>query len=307
MRSSCTLSRRGLALAAVLAMSILLPGVSGAGVPIPPVLVERLFPARTLSLDGVEHRYRVFVPFGERPADGWPVILFLHGSGERGDDGLKPVLVGLGPAIASAPSDFRFAVVFAQAPEGMTWSPPVERVALAELEATIAEVGGDRKRLAVVGMSMGGNGALRIAARHPQLFAALVSVCGFPTVPGREDLTEAERAAYHLGNPFASPVVGEGTPDSYAVVEATGFSETFTRHDPFAAAAKAIASLPVWLAHGTEDPVVPVAASRRLARELRDRGAIFRLRLYWGVGHGVWDPAFAEHDLWTWLAAQKRP
>lgn len=277
-----------------------------AAVQMTPELATATFAVRTLALDGVEHRYRVFLPYGERPAAGWPVILFLHGSGERGDDGLKPTLVGLGQAIVNDPTGFRFVAVFPQAPEGMTWSPPVERVALAELEATIGEVGGDRKRVSLVGMSMGGNGALRIAARHPELFAALVSVCGFPVVPGREEITDDERAAYQLGNPFANPVVGESAPAPHSVVDATGFSKAFARHDPFAAAAAAIASLPVWLAHGTEDPVVPAAASKRLARELQERGAQVRLRLFPGVGHGSWDPAFAERELWKWLLAQKR-
>ena len=271
-----------------------------------PELAASTFAERTVLVDGVEHRYRVFLPYGERPRGGWPVILFLHGSGERGDDGLKPTLVGLGQAIVNDPTGFRFAAVFPQAPEGMTWSPPAERVALAALAATIVEVGGDRRRVALVGMSMGGNGALRIAARHPELFAALVSVCGFPVVPGREEITPDEQAAYLLGSPFANPVVGESAPTPHEVVDATGFSQRFAQHDPFAAAAAAVAALPVWLAHGTEDPVVPVAASKRLARELQKRGAQVRLRLFPGVGHGAWDPAFAERDLWVWLDAQKR-
>src|SRR6266436_9880763 len=54
---------------------------------------------RRVSVAGQSHHYQVFVPFTYTPSQRWPVILFLHGAGERGDDGLLPTQVGLGAAV----------------------------------------------------------------------------------------------------------------------------------------------------------------------------------------------------------------
>ena len=62
-----------------------------------------------------EHRYVVFVPHDYNPAKKYPVILFLHGAGERGNDGLKPTQVGLGPMIKQQEKTFPFITVFPQA------------------------------------------------------------------------------------------------------------------------------------------------------------------------------------------------
>ncbi|MCA9007217.1 MAG: hypothetical protein KDA70_18240, partial [Planctomycetaceae bacterium] len=65
--------------------------------------------------DQGEHRYVVFVPKNYNPEKKYPVILFLHGAGERGNDGLKPIQVGLGPVIKQQEDSFPFVVVFPQA------------------------------------------------------------------------------------------------------------------------------------------------------------------------------------------------
>ena len=71
---------------------------------------------RRVSVAGQPHHYQVFVPFTYTPSQRWPVILFLHGAGERGDDGLLPTQVGLGAAIRQNAARFPAVIVFPQLP-----------------------------------------------------------------------------------------------------------------------------------------------------------------------------------------------
>jgi len=70
---------------------------------------------------------------------------------------------------------------------------------------------------------------------------------------------------------------------------------------------QAVAKLPIWIFHGAEDPVVPVAESRRMVKELTARGGAPRYTEYPFAGHDAWDPAFNSPDLWEWLLRQRRP
>ena len=92
-----------------------------------------------------------------------PVILFLHGSGERGNDNLKQVGAGLGPYVRSHASDFPAIVVFPQVPEDGEWAGPNALVAFAALDAATREFHGDPHRTYLTGMSMGGYGTWELA------------------------------------------------------------------------------------------------------------------------------------------------
>ncbi len=137
------------------------------------------FVAREVTLDGVSRRYQVFVP-SRRAGAHPPVILFLHGSGERGDDGVKPTQVGLGPYVRAHAADFPAIVVFPQSAENgdWGWDPQNAGFAFAALEAATQEFSGDRNRTYLTGVSMGGFGTWALARERPSLFAALVPVCG---------------------------------------------------------------------------------------------------------------------------------
>jgi predicted peptidase len=133
---------------------------------------------RTIALDGVSRRYQVYVPAEYSRASRWPVILFLHGSGERGTDGLLQTAVGLGEGIRRYAERWPAIVVFPQAPPGHRWHGKVAHLALATLDRTLREFSTDSNRVYLVGLSAGGNGVWNLSYRSPERFAALVAVCG---------------------------------------------------------------------------------------------------------------------------------
>lgn len=132
-----------------------------------------------------EHKYVLFVPQDYTPEKRWPVILFLHGAGERGTDNRKQVSVGLGPAVRKDPSRFPALVIFPQC-EGVktapikAWGPtsPDGVRALAILEAVEKEYSTDPDRVYLTGLSMGGFGTWAHAIADPRRWAAIVPICG---------------------------------------------------------------------------------------------------------------------------------
>ncbi len=230
---------------------------------------ETGFLNRVLSLDGQARRYVVYVPV-DGASQRLPIILALHGAGERGADGLAPTDVGLGHAIRLHPERFPAIVVFPQAPTGSNWLDQ-RRLAVATLAKARREFHTDPERVYAVGLSMGGNGAWGLAHDEPKMFSAIVVVCGF-------------------AGPFHDfkGIVPDGRPN------------------PYAALAHSIAALPVWIVHGDADPVVPVNDSRQMAAELKALGGDVHYRELPGVGHNAWDDAFADPQLPVWLFQQHR-
>lgn len=246
--------------------------------------METGFLHRSLDLAGTRYPYMVYVPSGYDTAAPLPVILFLHGSGERGTDGLRATQIGVGAAIRARPERVPALVVFPQVPPGGRWLDAPADAAMAALDRTLAEFGGDPRRVYLTGISMGGYGAYHLALAHRERFAALVVVCG-GLLPHR--MTTAVRQSpltQSLTQPLTQPDAG----DAYAIT------------------ARALRGLPLWLFHGADDRVIPVEESRRMFAELRRAGADVRYTEYAGVGHNAWDAAYADEELWRWLFAQSR-
>ena len=124
---------------------------------------ETGFLNRSISVDGLEYRYQVYVPYNYTAAEEWPVTLFLHGAGERGSNGLKQTQVGLGRAIRLNPERWQTLAVFPQVPVGESWQGVAGDVAMAALDVTIAEFSVDAGRLYLTGISLGGNGTWYLA------------------------------------------------------------------------------------------------------------------------------------------------
>ena len=138
---------------------------------------ESGFLNRTVSLDGIDYRYQTYIPHNYNNTEKWPVTLFLHGAGERGSDGLKQTQVGLCKAIRLNPERWQSIAVFPQVPAGESLQGIAGDIALAALDATIAEFSADESRLYLTGISLGGNGTWYLGYQITERFAALVSVC----------------------------------------------------------------------------------------------------------------------------------
>jgi predicted peptidase len=121
-------------------------------------------------------RYWLSLPDAYK-ADGdknWPLLLFLHGSGERGDD-LELVKKHGPPKLIAAGEELPFVVVSPQCPQDLRWNAGQ----LAKLVDTLANTHRiDRRRMYVTGLSMGGSGTWALVEEFPGLFAAAMPICG---------------------------------------------------------------------------------------------------------------------------------
>ena len=233
---------------------------------------ETGFLDRSVTLGGQTYRYQVFVPATYTPAQRWPVILFLHGAGERGSDGYFQTQVGLGSAIRQNFARIPAIAVFPQATADSSWTGTPARVALAALDQTMREYQTDPARVYLTGLSMGGNGTWYIAYRNPKRFAAIVPICS-----------------------WVSPNIWKVDP----VVPADS-------GEVFQALARQLRQVPTWIFHGEIDPAVPVDESRKAFAALQAAGALVHYSEVPGTGHNSWDPAYASPKFWAWLFAQRR-
>lgn len=118
--------------------------------------------------------YLLYLPKDYEQQDSWPLLLFLHGAGERGDD-LDLVKKHGPPMLIERGQQFPFIVVSPQCPANRWWEP----FELATLMDEIVEKHRvDEDRIYVTGLSMGGFGTWSLAAYQPDRFAALVPICG---------------------------------------------------------------------------------------------------------------------------------
>jgi predicted peptidase len=219
--------------------------------------------------------YRLFVPSDVNPTSKHPLVLFFHGSGERGNDNEKPLLHGVQRfATADAQSRYPCFVLVPQCPthldnQPIMWTGERERMHLLKLTPEVAiplqtalellleiqeKFRVNLDRTYVTGLSMGGFATWEALLRYPEMFAAAIPVCG------GGDATHAAR----------------------------------------------IKNIPVWAFHGADDPTVPVECSRSMIKMIEKAGGHPRYTEYPGVGHNSWDRAYAEPDLLSWFFSHSR-
>ena len=129
---------------------------------------ETGFLDRTINVAGTEYKYQVFVPENWTKKQKWPVILFLHGAGERGDDGLIQTEVGIGTAVRRYRDRFPAVIVMPQCRKNVWWAgPEMGDMAMAALAASQKEFHGDPARTYLTGLSMGGYGTWYLAGKYP--------------------------------------------------------------------------------------------------------------------------------------------
>ncbi len=237
---------------------------------------ETGFLDRSVTVGGTAYPYIVYVPRNYDPSRAWPVIVFLHGSGERGSDGIRATQIGVAAAIRSHPERAPAIIVIPQAPAETRWLGEPADAAMAALDHTMAELHTDPHRVYLTGLSMGGYGTWHLAMAHPERWAALVVVCG-GLLPHPTTTAVAQ-----------SPLNAEAA-------------------DPYAFTAHAVRNFPIWIFHGTDDPVIPVDEAKKMDVALVKEGAPnFHYTEYPGVGHNAWDKAYTEDGMWRWLFEQKR-
>ena len=233
---------------------------------------------RLLIRDNDTLRFRVLPPINYERGKKYPLVIFLHGSGERGADNELQLVHGSKLFADSAiRSKYPAFVIFPQCPRGDTWSryqrdrqndslgglrfaselPPSKtlNLTMALLDSLAATGKINTRRIYVGGLSMGGMGTFEILWRKPGFFAA------------------------------AFPICGGGDPEKVDL-----YAKKF----------------PIWVFHGDADQSVRVANSRLMVNALRKEGAKIKYSEYPGVAHNSWDNAFAEPDLMEWLMKQRK-
>lgn len=219
--------------------------------------------------------YRILFPEDYDKSRKYPLILVLHGAGERGNDNEKQLIHGGKLFLDSAVrKKFPAIVVFPQCPQEGYWSSvqidrnvtPLEldfdytrpvtvplRDAIALVKQLMREEGVNSKKVYITGLSMGGMGTFEAVHRFSGVFAASLPICG------------------------------GGDAVNYRKVKT-----------------------PFWIFHGADDAVVDVKNSRMMVNRLKELKVKVRYTEYPGVDHGSWVNAFAEPDFLPWMFSKKK-
>ena len=221
--------------------------------------------------------YRILYPANYDKTKKYPLLLFLHGAGERGNDNEKQLSWGAKLFITEeSRKNFPAIIVLPQCPEESFWAvtkidrtttpfkiefdytaePNWPLAAANELVKKISkEEGVDKSRVYISGLSMGGMGTFESVYRYPELYAAALPICGGGDV---------------------------------------------NHYD------KRVAKVPFWVFHGAADAVVNVKLSQEMVEKLKSLKAEVRYSEYPGVNHDSWNKAFAEPDYLSWMLAHKK-
>lgn len=221
--------------------------------------------------------YRVLLPENYDASKKYPLIYFLHGAGERGNDNEKQLIHGSKLFLKDeVRKNFAAIVVFPQCPENSFWSnvefgrdsagkrvfnfkedgAPTKSMVLAQelLKDLMRKYPINKKQVYVGGLSMGGMGTFEIVRRNPKVFAAAIPICGGGAA---------------------------GTADKLKKVN-------------------------WWVFHGAKDDVVPQSCSDVMVDALKKVNAPVKYTVYPEANHNSWDAAFAEPELLKWLFSIKK-
>lgn len=227
-----------------------------------------------VSTQGDSLKYRVLSPEVGNDGVKYPLVLFLHGAGERGNDNEKQLTHG-GEMFLNPVNREKYPayVIFPQCPENGYWAfrsrpesfdplkipvntsiTPVLKSVKELLDSYIAMPDVDKNRVYIIGLSMGGMAVFDMVARFPDVFAAAVPICG-TVAPSR------------------------------------------------LSAAK---DVPFRIFHGDADNVVPVEGSRQAYKALKRAGGDVEYIEFPGCNHGSWNPAFCYPDFMKWIFDRKK-
>jgi predicted peptidase len=135
--------------------------------------------SRIVEVDSGEFNYQIYIPPQIESEQNLPVIIFLHGIGQRGSSGIVPTEGASGAVVRHYFAQVPAIVLLPQCRQGSYWSDPVmDLMMMNALAQTIEEFSADARRVYLIGVSMGGYGVWHFASHYPGKFAALVSICG---------------------------------------------------------------------------------------------------------------------------------
>jgi predicted peptidase len=135
--------------------------------------------SRTVNVNGSSYSYQIYIPNKLKDKTNLPIMLFLHGIGQRGSSGFLSVKGLMGPVIKSYLDRVPAIMVLPQCRQDCYWSnPQMEQMVIKSLDQTIEQFNADKTRVYLIGVSMGGYGAWHLAAEYPHKFAAVVPICG---------------------------------------------------------------------------------------------------------------------------------
>ncbi|MDP6457415.1 MAG: prolyl oligopeptidase family serine peptidase [Candidatus Marinimicrobia bacterium] len=141
---------------------------------------QRKMSLQATGKNDIDFKYLLFLPqdYNESQKTRWPLILFLHGKGERGED-LDLVKIHGIPKIVATEKEFPFIAVSPQCPIDHVWADDfMQQKVLDLLSKIVHNYRVDRNRIYLTGLSMGGYGTWSLATSRPDLFAAAVPICG---------------------------------------------------------------------------------------------------------------------------------
>lgn len=239
----------------------------------PSAKVLEAFEAQTFEHQGKKLPYRILIPKDFDASKKYPLHLFLHGAGERGNDNISQLIHGA-ELFLEKNSDYPAIVIFPQCPAEDYWSDVnVERnnnqnvfifpkdptptwamsAVISLLDSQLENSFIDKNRIYLGGLSMGGMGTFELLNHRPKTFAAATPICG-GGYPGNVDIWAQ--------------------------------------------------NTPVWIFHGEEDNVVPAFYSKIMIERLLKNSIEPRVSLYRGVYHDSWTNAFAETQFFPWIYSQ---
>ncbi|MES2980730.1 MAG: prolyl oligopeptidase family serine peptidase [Verrucomicrobiota bacterium] len=217
--------------------------------------------------DGPEVLYRYSAPAKLESGKKYPLVLFLHGAGERGNDNEAQLKHGVNAILQNTEKLGQPIFLIApQCPKDARWEDANKRPTnpkdprslldhiLSLVEETTKQQAVDPKRIYITGLSMGGFGTWSALAKEPDLFAAAIPICG------------------------------GGSPDTV----------------------KEFKDVPIWIFHGDADNVVAPAGSQNMFDALKKAGSEAKLTLYPGVGHNSWTQTYSDIEVIRWFLAQQK-
>lgn len=232
---------------------------------------EQLFePREFVGANGETLKYRLLKPTPYNADREYPLVIFLHGAGERGSDNKAQLKHGMADFCKAKWRDkYPCYVIAPQCPTGkkwveVDWSAPSNdmpaktsdslQLVFELTDTMVKDSAVNDNRIYITGLSMGGYGTWDALARRPSFFAAAIPICG-----GGDPKT-AER----------------------------------------------FANVPLWCFHGDQDEAVPVKRSREMVDALKAAGGMPKYTEYAGVGHNSWAQTYADPGVFEWLFTQLR-